>query len=85
MESLATGGINEDDEEDDGDSDILPGDNVSESSNGKVSKSKEQLDQKALRNYEFFYQLPKGSASLDEISNSPAGVNGWANWKPSDS
>ena len=38
----------------------------------------------AKQNYEFFYKLASGSASLEEIANSPAGVEGWAKWKPED-
>lgn len=34
--------------------------------------------QKALKNYEQFYQLPKQCATLDQIVNSSAGIQGWA-------
>lgn len=33
----------------------------------------------ALRNYERAHMLPSGSATLDDVQSSPAGVSGWAN------
>ena len=65
----------------DEDSDGLPGD---EPRKNTLLKSKAEWEQMAKQNYEFFYKLPSGSASLEEIANSPAGVAGWAKWNPED-
>ena len=36
---------------------------------------------KALRNYEIFHKMDKGTATTDEVKDSSAGIKGWANWK----
>jgi hypothetical protein len=36
------------------------------------------LAQKALRNFEDFYKIPRGTATLDQVGQSSAGVAGWA-------
>ena len=36
------------------------------------------LAQKALRNFEDFYKIPPGTATLDQVGQSSAGVAGWA-------
>ena len=38
------------------------------------------LDQRALLGYESFYRLPPGTAVLEQVVKSSAGVTGWANF-----
>ena len=39
-----------------------------------------EIDEKALKNYELFYELPEGSAKLKEVKSSSAGIAGWAKY-----
>ena len=36
----------------------------------------------ALSNFERFHSLPSGSASIDQVQRSSAGIEGWANYRP---
>ena len=53
----------------------MPGDKLSD----------QELEQ-ALRNYEFFNELPKGTATYDQLLKATASRNleEWAKWIPSD-
>ena len=46
---------------------------------GLTSTSTESLVANyAVRNYEIFHQLVQGSATLDQVASSSAGIQGWA-------
>eukprot|EP01050_Picozoa_sp_SAG11_P023156 SAG11_NODE_4578_length_1844_cov_3.409742_2_plen_144_part_00 len=36
----------------------------------------------AIKNYESYHKLPKGSVSVNQVERSSAGVYGWKNYKP---
>jgi len=44
-----------------------------------TNESDEGCLQRALSNYETFYGLPKGSATVKQVQNSCAGIRGWSN------
>lgn len=46
----------------------------------KSSTNLATLEMKALCKYELFHKLPRGAASIDEVQQSSAGVQGWASW-----
>ena len=45
----------------------------------------ESIDQNLLdmatKNYETFHSLPEGSATIEQVSASNVGLEGWANWQ----
>ena len=41
-----------------------------------------QWYEQAIKNYEMFYNLPEGIATLQHIQSTPQDINGWAAWKP---
>ena len=43
---------------------------------------KNEKEKRALANYEMAKKLPKGSATIDQVQATSAGVEGFANWKP---
>ena len=45
---------------------------------------RELLDRKAMRNYEVFFKLPRGTATLAQVAETSAGIHGWAAWLDSD-
>jgi len=42
---------------------------------------KKDRTSQAIRNYEIYHQMDQGTATLDEVKDSSAGIKGWANWK----
>ena len=42
----------------------------------------QSLEQRAVRNFELYSKLPHGSASLDQVKATTAGIEGFANWNP---
>lgn len=38
----------------------------------------------AVRNYEKYFKLPEGSASIDQVASTSCGIQGWAAWQPRD-
>jgi len=36
----------------------------------------------AIRNYEIYHQLPKGSCKITHVKYSSLGLEGWAKYKP---
>ena len=43
---------------------------------------KNEKEKRALANYEISAKLPKGSATIDQVKATSAGVDGFANWRP---
>ena len=37
-------------------------------------------EQVALRRYEIYHKLPIGTATIGQLKESQAGIEGWANW-----
>ena len=38
------------------------------------------MEKRALRNYELYFELPKGKATLEDVKKTPAGIEGFAQW-----
>ena len=49
----------------------------------KVQKLPEE-HKLAIDNYEKFFKLRAGSATLDQVKATTAGIEGFANWKPTE-
>ena len=44
----------------------------------------DEVNKRALENFEIFNKLRRGSASLNNVKSSSAGLEGWANWRATD-
>jgi hypothetical protein len=48
----------------------------------ELSPKQKELHNKSLRNFEIFHGLPAGSATIDQVQDSAAGIQGWATSTP---